>query len=197
MWRTTHASGKSWLDDISNILIPRKSCRFIPREGDHDYLDIVPGGGGCYAQIPYWPGRGRMEVNWGIFHNPILLTYWLKIGLEQDGCVYMSVVVHELLHTLGVKHEQSRPDRDDYITIHWDNMKVGLVLNNTLYFLPICSQQAQVSSTRMPGLGPTPPPCQVCAGRHWTMTTASLGGTPRHVASLMTITPSCTMVLQG
>ena len=36
----------------------------------------------------------------------------------------MSVVVHELLHTLGMKHEQCRPDRDDYITIHWDNMLV-------------------------------------------------------------------------
>merc|ERR1711892_1151456 len=85
------------------------SCiRFVPRDGDYDYLDIVPGApdAGCYAQIPYYPGRGRMEI-----------------GLEQSGCVYMSVVVHELLHTLGVKHEQSRPDRDDYITIHWANFK--------------------------------------------------------------------------
>jgi hypothetical protein len=36
--------------------------RFLPRDGDYDYLDIIPGNGGCYAQIPFRPGRGRMEV---------------------------------------------------------------------------------------------------------------------------------------
>ena len=37
-------------------------------------MDIIPGGGGCYAQVPYRTGRGRMEI-----------------GLQQSGCVYEKV----------------------------------------------------------------------------------------------------------
>ena len=81
--------------------------RFVARDGEEDYVDIIPGNGGCYAIIPYWTGRGRCEV-----------------GLEQDGCVTMKIVVHELLHALGIKHEQSRPDRDSFITMVWSNIVV-------------------------------------------------------------------------
>ena len=73
--------------------------------------------------IPYRIGDGMREV-----------------GLEQSGCIHMKVkcvccflslyrlaqvVVHELLHIVGVKHEQCRPDRDDFITIDWSNIQDG------------------------------------------------------------------------
>ena len=32
-------------------------------------------------------------------------------------------VVHELIHTLGLWHEHNRPDRDDHISINWDNIE--------------------------------------------------------------------------
>merc|ERR1719447_203178 len=77
--------------------IHENSCvRFVERNGEADYLDIIPGDGGCYAIIPYRPGGGRHEV-----------------GLEQNGCVTLKITVHELLHALGIKHEQCRPDTQD------------------------------------------------------------------------------------
>ena len=52
-----------------------------------------------------WVGRrgGRQEV-------------WVS-----DNCAAGSVM-HEIGHVLGLEHEHTRPDRDQYITIHWDNI---------------------------------------------------------------------------
>ncbi|XP_060069837.1 blastula protease 10-like [Ylistrum balloti] len=43
------------------------------------------------------------------------------IGLDTRYCVSNPTVIHELCHALGMEHEQSRPDRDNYVTILWNN----------------------------------------------------------------------------
>ena len=66
---------------------------------------IFPGDG-CYSDVGLQTG-----------------VQLLSLG---PGCVEHGVVLHELLHTLGLWHEQSRLDRDDYVTIHWDNIEAGM-----------------------------------------------------------------------
>ena len=44
-------------------------------------------------------------------------------------CVWKSVVQHEFMHALGFDHEQNRPDRDDYIDVHYENVIPELAYN--------------------------------------------------------------------
>ena len=44
----------------------------------------------------------------------------------DNGCIYTDIVQHELMHAAGFWHEQSRYDRDDYVTIHWSNIQSGI-----------------------------------------------------------------------
>ncbi|XP_041972189.1 zinc metalloproteinase nas-13-like [Aricia agestis] len=86
----------------------RLTClRFVPYNGQQDYIVITGENTGCWSSV----GRigGRQEVN-----------------LQIPGCVSKKgTVLHELLHAVGFFHEQSRPERDDFVTINYNNIKFG------------------------------------------------------------------------
>ncbi|XP_036071902.1 meprin A subunit beta [Oryzias melastigma] len=83
-----------------------KSCiDFKPRDAEVYYISIEKLDG-CYSYV------GRRVKNGQV----------LSIGADCDS---IAVVEHEILHALGFFHEQSRYDRDDFVTIVWDNIISG------------------------------------------------------------------------
>lgn len=46
------------------------------------------------------------------------------ITLGYD-CMSLGDISHEIMHVLGFAHEHVRPDRDQHITILWENIKPG------------------------------------------------------------------------
>uniref|UniRef100_A0A0N5BB48 Zinc metalloproteinase n=1 Tax=Strongyloides papillosus TaxID=174720 RepID=A0A0N5BB48_STREA len=77
----------------------QKSQSFKGRHG----LRIFPGRG-CFSNI-----------------GPISADNVQDVSIGQ-GCEWNGIVQHEVSHALGLFHEQSRPDRDDYININLNNV---------------------------------------------------------------------------
>uniref|UniRef100_H2ZB72 Metalloendopeptidase n=1 Tax=Ciona savignyi TaxID=51511 RepID=H2ZB72_CIOSA len=46
-----------------------------------------------------------------------------------SGCWQKGTVIHEILHSLGFWHEQSRPDRDSHVRINYGNIYRGMGYN--------------------------------------------------------------------
>eukprot|EP00794_Sanderia_malayensis_P016218 gene16218-17851_t len=63
---------------------------------------------------------------------------WANIGKKSAGatevrlgpnCFSEGIIIHEILHALGFFHEQSRPDRDSFVTINYENIQDGQSYN--------------------------------------------------------------------
>ena len=82
---------------------------FIPRTSQGDYVQVVDGGG-CSSYVGRIGGAQQLT-------------------LAINGCLQNGIIQHEFLHALGFEHEQSRPDRDSFVTINYQNIKEGSAFN--------------------------------------------------------------------
>ncbi|KAG7457248.1 meprin A subunit beta-like, partial [Solea senegalensis] len=86
-----------------------KSCiDFKLRDSEEDYI-IVKKLGGCFSYVGKVSGEQVLSI--GRF------------------CDEISTVEHEFLHALGFDHEHNRFDRDNFVTIDFDNILTGLDYN--------------------------------------------------------------------
>jgi len=87
-------------------VINKQSCvKLVDHDGEHDYITIYKGQG-CSSFIGSIGGVQTVSIG--------------------NGCVTAGIVMHELMHAIGFWHEQSRPDRDQFITIDWGNIQDGM-----------------------------------------------------------------------
>lgn len=84
-----------------------KTCiRFVPLSTERNFVTVF-NGQGCYSYVGNIQ-QGEQELSLG------------------QGCEYKGTAVHEMMHALGFFHEQSRPDRDQYITVQFQNVQSGM-----------------------------------------------------------------------
>ncbi|CAF3682864.1 unnamed protein product [Rotaria socialis] len=94
---------------MSEITKNTNNCiRFVWRTTNHPvWLRIFPGQG-CWSYMGKAMQKGPQDLS-----------------LQIPGCVHHQVALHELIHALGFVHEQTRPDRDQYVRIQTQNIVSG------------------------------------------------------------------------
>ncbi len=90
----------------------RTGIKFVERTADNetmypDFVNFEPSAG-CAS----WVGRiGQSQAIW-----------------VSDNCTTGSII-HEIGHAIGLFHEHTRPDRDNFISVNWDNIVNGKSFN--------------------------------------------------------------------
>jgi len=84
------------------------SIRFVKRTSANasdfpNYIEFFAGSG-CWSYVGMRGGKQQISL--------------------AGGCGNGSTI-HEILHALGMWHEQSREDRNEFVTINWDNIQDG------------------------------------------------------------------------
>lgn len=83
--------------------------KFIPWTSELDFIEIQHADGYCASHV----GRiGGVQF----------------IQLDPQ-CLVNGIVYHEIMHTLGFFHEHTRPDRDGFVTVLWENIENGYEQN--------------------------------------------------------------------
>lgn len=87
----------------------KTNIRFAYRQNQRDYVQFFPGSG-CWSSIGRVGGLQRISMG--------------------SGCSRGNAV-HEIGHALGLWHEQSRPDRDEHVKVHLENVDPDMRHNFT------------------------------------------------------------------
>ncbi len=92
------------------------NVQFVPRDGEPGFIRLIASSSSNSSPVGYGGGG-----------NAINIVSWS----------WRFIIVHELMHSLGINHEQSKPGRNQYVTINWDNIQEGREHNFAGSGLPV------------------------------------------------------------
>ncbi|AZB23267.1 hypothetical protein EG339_00860 [Chryseobacterium bernardetii] len=93
----------------------KTNTRWVQRTNQSNYVEFIFGsstGADGWAHIGYQGGK-----------QTISLDQYISVGS----------VIHEMGHTVGLYHEHARKDRDQYVSIQWNNIQDGQAYNFNKY----------------------------------------------------------------
>ncbi|WP_052333967.1 M12 family metallopeptidase [Neolewinella persica] len=102
---------KATIEAAIQEVIDQTNLCLTPRHNHENYVHFIAQQG-CSSHIGMTGGRQNIDIT--------------------TSCGKGSVI-HEILHAAGVYHEQCRSDRDDYITVHFENIIAGYENNFIKY----------------------------------------------------------------
>ncbi|CAG5104042.1 Oidioi.mRNA.OKI2018_I69.chr1.g1064.t1.cds [Oikopleura dioica] len=109
--RNTVIGHFAWINkEFNNCIQIDPISRLAAQRLEHK-IHIVDGGG-CWSFL----GAQQAEAT------------GQRLSLD-DTCYTRGVTLHEIFHALGRDHEQNRPDRNEYVKIHWDRITDGKAKN--------------------------------------------------------------------
>jgi len=107
--RSIGSNGRGVIQQAFEQYHKHTCLRFSPRTNEQSYISFHVGQG-CSSPVGYRYGR----------RNDISLA---------GGCQYLGTTMHEIGHSIGLYHEQSRPDRDSNVRIIWKHIESNMRYN--------------------------------------------------------------------
>src|SRR4051812_1528760 len=90
------------------------------------------------------PKRFSCKSHVGLVRGEVNLV--LLESSPETNCLWPEIIVHELLHLLGLFHEHTRSDADQYIRVHYENIDPARYVN----FQPEPSLNSHTSTYGIP-----------------------------------------------
>lgn len=100
---------KKNIDSAFNMISVKTDIQFIERTTQEEYISFV-----------YSENSNSSPVGW---------TKGKINQIKIYNTTYPAIIAHEILHSMGFKHEQSRPDRDKYMIVLLNRVKPGFEHN--------------------------------------------------------------------
>ncbi|XP_056418984.1 astacin-like metalloendopeptidase [Hyla sarda] len=100
---------RSMVSEVMKEFEVMTCVKFVSRTTEVDYL-AIESADGCWSYVGKVGGK---QV----------------VSISMPACTKYTLIQHELMHTLGFFHEQTRKDRDQYIKILWENISPSDYIN--------------------------------------------------------------------